>query len=101
MKMLIDSQWVVSSDNEHREIINPSNGQIIDSVPEAIIDDVKMAVEAAQRGKEAMKRLPAHERSAILFHIAQAIEDNKNELSILSLVYHRILNYLLFSRRCR
>ncbi len=81
MKMLIDSQWVEASDGHWREIRNPGTGEVIDSVPLATLQDAETALRAAQRGQKVMGRLPAHERSAILFRIAQAMEAHKPALS--------------------
>jgi acyl-CoA reductase-like NAD-dependent aldehyde dehydrogenase len=81
MKMLIDSQWVDASDGKWREIRNPGTGEVIDKVPQATLDDAKGALEAAQRAKEAMRRMPAYRRSELLFRIAQAMEDEKESLS--------------------
>src|SRR5262245_52605052 len=80
MKMLIDSQWVESSDGAVAEVDNPATGEIIGTVPSATLEDVKRAVAAAQGGKAAMRALPAHERAAILIRIAEAIEDNLMDL---------------------
>jgi acyl-CoA reductase-like NAD-dependent aldehyde dehydrogenase len=81
MEMLIDSQWVEASDGGWREIRNPGTGDVIDRVPASTLQDAETALQAAQRGKEAMGKLPAHERSAILFRIAEAMEANKSSLS--------------------
>jgi len=83
MKMLIDSQWVEASDGKWMEVRNPGTGEIIDSVPLATLEDAEKALEAAQRGKVAMRKCPAHERSAILSRIADAMEANKEALSTL------------------
>jgi len=81
MKMFIDSQWVEASDGSWQEIRNPGTGDVIDKVPVATLQDAETALQAAQRGKEAMGRLPAHKRSAILFRIAEAMEADKAALS--------------------
>jgi len=81
MKMLIDSHWVEASDGNWQEVCNPGTGEVIDKVPMATLKDAEKALLAAQRGKEAMGRLPAHERSAILFRIADAMEADKATLS--------------------
>lgn len=81
MKMLIDSQWVEASNGKWKEICNPGTGEVIDKVPVATLQDAEKALKAAQRGKEAMGRLPAHERSAILLRIAESIEAKKAKLS--------------------
>jgi acyl-CoA reductase-like NAD-dependent aldehyde dehydrogenase len=81
MKMLIDSQWVEASDGNWREVLNPGTGEVIDRVPVASLQDAERAVQAAQRGKEAMAGMPAHRRSAILFRIADAMEAERSTLS--------------------
>jgi acyl-CoA reductase-like NAD-dependent aldehyde dehydrogenase len=81
MKMLIDSQWVEASDGNWQEIRNPGTGDVIDKVPVATLQDAETALQAAQRSKEAMGKLPAHKRSAILFRIAEAMEADKAALS--------------------
>jgi acyl-CoA reductase-like NAD-dependent aldehyde dehydrogenase len=80
MQMLLNSQWVEASDGQRIDVHNPANGALIDTVPKGTLDDARKAVEAAQHGKRAMSRLPAHERAAILFRIADALEQNLNAL---------------------
>ncbi|MDW8070517.1 MAG: aldehyde dehydrogenase family protein [Anaerolineae bacterium] len=80
-KMLIDSQWLAASDGRTREIRNPGTGEVIDTVPLATLEDAERALQAAQRGKEAMARLPAYARAEILFRCAAAMEAEKSALS--------------------
>ncbi len=81
MKMLIDSQWVNASDGAVREVINPASGERLDDVPEATAADAVRAVEAAQAGKLAMRKLPAAERSRLLFAVAERMQAEKEDLS--------------------
>ncbi|UCG08214.1 MAG: aldehyde dehydrogenase family protein [Desulfobacterales bacterium] len=81
MKMLIDSRWVEAADGQYFEVYNPATGAIVDRVPRATLEDARLALDAAQRGKENMKKLPAHERSAILDRAARAMEAQAEELS--------------------
>jgi lactaldehyde dehydrogenase len=74
MKMLIDSQWVEASDGGRLDVRNPGTGAVIDHVPRATLEDAQRAVEAAQAGKEAMRRLTAADRYDLLQAIAKAIE---------------------------
>jgi lactaldehyde dehydrogenase len=76
MKMLIDSQWVEASNGEWIEVHNPATGEVLDRVPSGTLEDARRAVEAAQRGKDAMAALPAHERAAILTRVADTIDEN-------------------------
>jgi acyl-CoA reductase-like NAD-dependent aldehyde dehydrogenase len=81
MRMLIDSDWVDSSDGTRIEVRNPATGEVIDSVPQASLEDARRAVDAALRGKDRMARLPAHERADILFRTAWAMEENLHDLA--------------------
>lgn len=83
MKMLINSKWVEASDGGYREVYNPGTGEVIDRIPEATTDDAQAALDAAQYGKERMRNLAAHERSTILQRVAQAMEAQSSELSML------------------
>jgi lactaldehyde dehydrogenase len=80
MKMLIDGQWVDASDRAEIEVRNPGTGAVIDRVPRATLDDARRAVEAAQAGKEAMRRLTAADRYDLLHAIAAAIQAKVDEL---------------------
>lgn len=83
MKMLIDSKWVDSSDRKVHEVVNSADNSVIDTVPAAAESDVKRAIKAAQEAKIKMARLPAHERAAVLFRCAEAMEKRREELSLL------------------
>jgi acyl-CoA reductase-like NAD-dependent aldehyde dehydrogenase len=78
--MLIDGEWVDSSDGEKIEIRNPGNGQVIDTTPAATVADTDRAIAAANRGKIAMAAMPAHRRAAILSTVAERIRTNRDEL---------------------
>lgn len=83
MRMLINSQWVDSSDGQRIEVRNPATGEVLDTVPRATLEDVAKAVAAAQEGKQRIARMPAHERAALLFRIADALEQNLEALAAL------------------
>ncbi len=83
MKMLLDGDWVNASDNRTRKVTNPANGELIDNVAESTPVDAQKAVAAAQKGKTAMRQMPAAERSAILFRIAAEMQTRKEELASL------------------
>jgi lactaldehyde dehydrogenase len=78
--MLIDGGWVESSDGGWMNIYNPGSGELIEKVPMATLQDVEQAVAAAQKGKEAMRKLTALARFEILTRIAQAIDAQVDEL---------------------
>lgn len=79
--MLIDSEWVDSSDHGRRAIEEPATGNPIDSVPEATPDDTKRALEAAKRAQPRMRGFPAHRRYAVLAAVATRIESEQENLA--------------------
>ncbi len=80
MRMLINDQWVESSDHTWMSVCNPGTGEEIDKVPKATLQDMEVVVAAAQKGKAAMRQLTALERYEMLMRIAQAIELRVSEL---------------------
>jgi len=52
--MLIESEWVKSSNDKQLDVFDPSKGKVMQTVPHATKDDVGRAVDAAsdafQRG---------------------------------------------------
>lgn len=82
-RMLIDGAWVDAANGERRVVRNPGTGEVIDSVPSATDEDVHRAVAAAQHGKVAMRRLPAHERAAILSEVSRRVLEDREALATL------------------
>jgi acyl-CoA reductase-like NAD-dependent aldehyde dehydrogenase len=80
MKMLIAGQWVEASDGAWMDIRNPGTGKVIDRVPRATLDDTRRAVEAAQAGRAAMRKLTARQRYDMLIRVSQAMEARVPEL---------------------
>jgi lactaldehyde dehydrogenase len=80
MKMLIDGQWVESSDHAWSSVINPGTGKEIDKVPKATTQDMVRVVAAAQQGKLAMRKLTALQRYEMLTRIAQSIDAHREEV---------------------
>ena len=81
MRMLIDGELVDASDGRTMEVRNPATDELVDTVPLATVEDAGRAVRAAQRAKEEMARVPAHERAAILFRTAEWLHGNRVELA--------------------
>jgi acyl-CoA reductase-like NAD-dependent aldehyde dehydrogenase len=77
MKMYIDRCWVDSP--KMTSVISPYSGEVVDSVPDATLEQTERALVAAERGAAAMGKLTAYERSQILMRaadiFAEKIED--------------------------
>lgn len=79
MRMLIDGEWVERK--ETIEVRDPHDNALIDTVPRASVADVDKAIESAARGYGICRRLPTHERMAILDKTAQYINDHSEDFS--------------------
>ncbi len=79
MKMLINGEWI--DKNEKIEVIDPYNGEVIDTVPRGTVEDVNRAISAAVEGFEISKKLPVHKRVAILRKTAQIVEEKMEEFA--------------------
>lgn len=83
MQMLIAGNWRGASGGNATEVRNPSTGELIDSVPAATAADVEEALRCADRGKQAMRDMPAHLRRDVLLRVSELILENLDELATL------------------
>jgi aldehyde dehydrogenase (NAD+) len=81
-KLYIDGKWVDASSDEELEVINPATEGVITKVPQAAVDDVDRAVEAARGAFEdgPWPRMSPRERSDRLTRFVQAIADRRSEI---------------------
>ena len=61
--------------------IDPATGAVYSQVPDSDARDVDAAVAAAERAFPAWSNTPAAERSKILLHIADLIDENRERLA--------------------
>src|SRR5438270_1802076 len=83
-KLLINGQWVSSTSGKTFPTINPSTGEVITQVAEADAPDVDKAVSAARSAFETgawRKKLSASQRGALMYKLADLIEQNADELA--------------------
>jgi malonate-semialdehyde dehydrogenase (acetylating)/methylmalonate-semialdehyde dehydrogenase len=78
--LYIDGQWVESKSTLYRETTNPATEEVIAEYPQATEDEARAAVDAAQRGFEALKGIALRERAKMLFDMRQRFEENFEEL---------------------
>lgn len=74
-------EWVDSMTGDWQEVVNPASGEVIARVPSSSLDEVGVAVTAAQEAFPQWRRTPAVERIQYLFHLKEALEDNFEALS--------------------
>ena len=79
MKMLIGGNWV--STKEEIKVCDPFDGSVIDTVPRASAEDVKRAIDCAEKGYETSRKLPVHRRIEILQRVAAILRDRQEEFA--------------------
>ena len=81
MKMLINGQFVDSADGKTQEVINPANGQVLDTVPSATKEDVDRAISCAAQGQKEWNKKIIRERAAILRKFLELLTENRDDLA--------------------
>ncbi len=77
----IAGAYVKSHGTATREVINPANGSVVDTVPRGNGDDANDAVQAAKDAFPGWWDTPAARRGAILYQGVQAIRQNVEDLA--------------------
>ncbi len=79
MKMYIAGEWI---DTEEKiEVLNPYNGEVVDTVPNAAPQAVEKALASAARGAQVMAELPAYQRFTILMKAAGLLMERQEEFA--------------------
>lgn len=79
-QLLIGGEWKPSAEQDQSRltVTSPFDGRTVGEVVAAGREDVRLSIEAAQRGAELWRRTPAHERAAVL-HRAADLADERAE----------------------
>jgi lactaldehyde dehydrogenase/glycolaldehyde dehydrogenase len=80
-KLLIDNQWIESSNKENMDVLNPSDERIIGSVPMASKEDALKAIEVSSRAQKEWAKLSAKKRADYLVDLADAILEHKEKFA--------------------
>ncbi|GAB3798162.1 aldehyde dehydrogenase family protein [Virgibacillus kimchii] len=82
-KMYINGKWTDSANGQSIEVKNPSNGEVIASIPRGTKEDVDQAVKAAGKAfrSEAWRKVKPHERGDLLFDIADKMKAERENLA--------------------
>lgn len=81
MRMLIGGR---PADAPNRiDVLNPFDGSVIDTVPDADERSVAEALRCAERGARAMRNMPRAERASVLHRVSGMIERRSEELATL------------------
>src|SRR5579864_7650226 len=81
-EMFIGGEWTPGQGAEAQEIVNPATGKVIAHVPKGTEKDVDRAVAAARKAFDGgWSDTTPRDRSERLLKLAQAIEDNGDEIA--------------------
>jgi 1-pyrroline dehydrogenase len=80
-KNFVGGEWVDAADGGTMEVINPATGETIAEVPRGTQADVDRAVEAAKKALPEWLETTPGERAEALLKLADAIEENADELA--------------------
>lgn len=82
-KMYVDGQWVYAQSQETFPVRNPATGETIALVTKGTREDAKLAIKAARRAFDhsGWAETHARERAAILFRVADLIEQRADEFA--------------------
>jgi aldehyde dehydrogenase (NAD+) len=86
-KNLIGGKWVDAESCQTFETYNPATGEVIAQIAESDQVDVDKAVAAARQAFEGpWSRFSARQRGAVLYKLADLIEENREELGALEVL---------------
>src|SRR5947208_4855122 len=80
-KNFVGGEWVDAVEGGTMEVLNPATGDVIAEVPSGTQADVDRAVEAAKKALPEWLETTPGERGQALVKLAEAIEDNAEELA--------------------
>ncbi len=79
MKMLIDGEFI--DKNEHYDVINPYDGELIDTIPIADKGDVNKAIDAARKAQKSLNSLSSKQVSENLFDACEELSSCADEIA--------------------
>ncbi|MFV0361814.1 MAG: aldehyde dehydrogenase family protein [Suipraeoptans sp.] len=81
MRMLISGNWVDAAKKEMIDVVNPYNGELLDSVPSATKEDVDNAIADAVKGQREWNKIIIRERAVILRRYLELLKTNRDDLA--------------------
>ncbi|WP_137114022.1 NAD-dependent succinate-semialdehyde dehydrogenase [Mesorhizobium sp. GR13] len=81
-KLFIEGAWVDASDGGFKDLINPSNNEVIGQIAIATLDDIDKALAAAADGFNVWRRMSAWDRADILRKAARLIDERGNDIAL-------------------
>ncbi|MEA9393515.1 aldehyde dehydrogenase [Acerihabitans sp. TG2] len=80
-QLYINGEFITFSGNKWIDVLNPATEEVISQVPDAGVDEVHAAIDAAEGAQNNWEDLPAQERGVWLHKIAAGIRAREQELT--------------------
>ncbi|MDD4514493.1 aldehyde dehydrogenase [Massilibacteroides sp.] len=81
LKMFIDGKFIENKAEKWIDVLNPSTEEVIAVQPDGTVEDVRSAIDAADKAQPAWEKLPAIQRAGYLMRIAEGIRKREKELT--------------------
>lgn len=81
MKMIINGKKADSVSMRTFNVTAPATGEVIDSVPQATEEDIRLAVDAAVAGQKVWEKYAIYQRANIIHKFLELVETNKEALA--------------------
>jgi len=81
LKMYIDGRFVENRSGKWIDVLNPSTEEVISRMPDGTVEDVRTAIDAAEKAQPVWERTPAVQRAQYLLKIAAGIREREKELT--------------------
>lgn len=81
VKLLINGEWVDSKTNEWLDVVNPASQAVLARVPMATKEEVKAAIDSAERAFHSWKKTPLGARMRIMLNLQALIRENSKRIA--------------------
>jgi len=83
LHLYIDGEWLGPEGRKTGKIINPATGETIGTLPHASTADLDRALDAAQRGFLAWRKVSPNERAKVLRRAGELIRERADRIATL------------------
>jgi glyceraldehyde-3-phosphate dehydrogenase (NADP+) len=80
-ELLVGGRWTAAASGQVEEVRSPYDDAVVGMAPTAGLEDVELALQAAERGAATWRRTPAHQRTEILLRAAELAEQRSSEIA--------------------
>lgn len=81
VKLLINGEWVDSKTTEWLDVVNPASQEVLAKVPLATQEEVKAAIDSAERAFHSWKKIPLGARMRIMLKLQALIRENSKRIA--------------------